>query len=143
MSYVIDFLTGILGYVMRGCYWLIGNYGMAIILFTLLTKVLLFPLSILTQKNSIKMVKLQPKLDELKIKYIDNKDKYTDEQVALYKKYKYNPFLDIIPLLLQIPIVLGLVGVVYKPLSYVLSISDNHCRKVKVRIIRTGRRQQR
>ena len=63
------------------------------------------------------MVKLQPKLDELKIKYIDNKDKYTDEQVALYKKYKYNPFLDIIPLLLQIPIVLGLVGVVYKPLA--------------------------
>lgn len=137
MSYVIDFLTGILGYVMRGCYWLIGNYGMAIILFTLLTKVLLFPLSILTQKNSIKMVKLQPKLDELKIKYIDNKDKYTDEQVALYKKYKYNPFLDIIPLLLQIPIVLGLVGVVYKPLSYVLSIGSETVDKLNSWLVNT------
>lgn len=124
MSYIIDFLTGILGYVMRGCYALIGSYGLAIIVFTLLTKVILFPLSIMTQKNSIKMVNLQPKLDELKIKYIDDKDKYTDAQVALYKEYKYNPFLDMLPLLLQIPIVLGLVGVVYRPLSYVLSVSS-------------------
>ena len=137
MSYIIDFLTGILGYVMRGCYWLIGSYGFAIILFTLLTKVLLFPLSILTQKNSIKMVNLQPKLDELKIKYIDDKDKYTDEQVALYKKYKYNPFLDILPLLLQIPIVLGLVGVVYKPLSYVLSIGSDTVDKLNSWLVNT------
>lgn len=124
MSYIIDFLTHILGYVMRGCYSLIGSYGLAIIVFTLLTKVILFPLSIMTQKNSIRMVNLQPRLDELKIKYIDDKDKYTDAQVALYKEYKYNPFLDMLPLLLQIPIVLGLVGVVYRPLSYVMSVGS-------------------
>ncbi len=130
MSYIINFLSWILGYVMRGCYSLIGNYGLSIILFTLLTKVILFPLSIITQKNSIKMVNLQPKLDELKIKYIDNKDKYTDEQVALYKKYKYNPFLDILPLLLQIPIILGLIGVIYRPLSYVLSVGSETVSKL-------------
>ena len=125
MSYIIDFLTSILGYVMRGCYYIIGNYGITIIVFTLLTKVLLFPLSLVTQRNSIRMVNLQPRLDELKIKYIDDKDKYTDAQVALYKEYKYNPFLDVVPLLLQIPIVLGLVGVVYRPLSYVLSVGSS------------------
>ena len=137
MSYVIDFLTNILGYVMRGCYSLIGSYGLAIIVFTLLTKALLFPLSILTQKNSIKMVNMQPRLDELKIKYIDDKDKFTDAQVALYKEYKYNPFLDMVPLLLQISIVLGLVGVVYRPLSYVMSVGSETVDKLNNWLVNT------
>ena len=137
MSYIIDFLSWILGFLMRGCYAVIGSYGIAIIVFTLLTKVLLFPLSILTQKNSIKMVNLQPKLDELKIKYIDDKDKYTDAQVALYKEFKYNPFMDMLPLLLQIPIVLGLVGVVYRPLSYVLSIGNDSIDKLNNWLVNT------
>ena len=77
MEQVIDFLIGILGYVMQFCFAICGSYGISIILFTLLTKFLLFPLSIMTQKNSIRMVRLQPKLNELKIKYIDDKDKYT------------------------------------------------------------------
>lgn len=122
MNAVIDFLIGILGYVMTFCYFLVKDYGFGIILFTLLTKAILFPLSIVTQKNSIRMVQMQPELNALKIKYIDDKDKFTDEQLALYKKFKYNPFLDMLPLLLQIPIVLGLVGVVYRPLSYVLNL---------------------
>ncbi len=124
MSHIIDFLIGLLGHVMRFCYYITGNYGISIILFTLLTKAVLFPLSIVTQKNSIRMVQLQPKLDELKIKYIDDKDKFADAQLELYKEYHYNPFLDTIPLLIQIPIVLGLVGVVYRPLSFVLNIAS-------------------
>lgn len=132
MSQIIDFLIGILGYVMRFCYALTKNYGVSIILFTLFTKVVLFPLSILTQKNSIRMVQLQPELDALKIKYIDDKDRLTDEQIALYKKYKYNPFLDTVPLLLQIPIILGLIGVVYRPLSYVLNIDSSSVETLKI-----------
>lgn len=110
---------------MTFCYFLVKDYGFSIILFTLLTKAILFPLSIATQKNSIRMVQMQPELNALKIKYIDDKDKFTDEQLALYKKFKYNPFLDTLPLLLQIPIVLGLVGVVYRPLSYVLNLPQS------------------
>ncbi|MBD5141634.1 MAG: membrane protein insertase YidC [Ruminococcus sp.] len=130
MGAVIDFLTGLLGGVMTCCYSLLNNYGLSIILFTLLTKAVLFPLSIVTQKNSIKMVNMQPEIDQLKIKYIDDKDKFADEQLALYKKFKYNPFLDTLPLLIQIPIVLGLVGVVYKPLSYVLKLNDGIIREL-------------
>ena len=132
MSQIIELLIGILGYVMRFCYHITGDYGSSIILFTLLTKAILFPLSILTQINSIRMVKLQPKLDELKIKYIDDKDAFTDNQIKLYKEYRYNPFLDAVPLLLQIPIVLGLVGVVYRPLSYVLNIPQAEIDKLSV-----------
>lgn len=124
MGAVIDFLTGLLGGVMTCCYSLLNNYGASIILFTLITKAVLFPLSIVTQKNSVKMVNMQPEIDQLKIKYIDDKDKFADEQLALYRKFKYNPFLDTLPLLIQLPIVLGLVGVVYKPLSYVLKLND-------------------
>lgn len=125
MDAVIEFLISILGYVMLFCFWLVKNYGLSIILFTLITKTIIFPLNIITQKNSIKMVQLQPELDALKIKYIDDKDKFTDGQLDLYKKFKYNPFLDVIPLLIQIPLVLGLVGVVYRPLSYVLNLDSS------------------
>ena len=125
MSYVLDYLIGLLGHVMRFCYQLTNDYGLSILLFTLVTKLVLFPLSLLTQINSIRMIRLQPELDQLKIKYIDDKDKLTDEQLALYKKYRYNPFLDTLPLLLQIPIVLGLVGVIYRPLSFVLNLPDD------------------
>lgn len=119
---MIDFLIGILGYIMQFCYFIIKNYGLSIIAFTLLTKFILFPISLIIQKNSIKMVQMQPEIDALRIKYIDDKDKLNDETAALYKKYKYNPFLDAVPLLLQIPIVLGLVGVIYRPLSFVMNI---------------------
>lgn len=114
-----------LGPVMYLCYRITGNYGLGIILFTLLTKILLFPIGILTQKNSIQMVKLMPENNALKIKYVDDKDKLADEQLALYKRYHYNPFLSIIPLLIQIPLVLGLVYVVYHPLSYVLRLDSS------------------
>ena len=111
-----------LGPVMYLCYRLTGSYGLGIILFTLLTKVILLPLGILTQKNSIQMVRLMPENDALRIRYAGDKDKLAEEQLALYKRYHYNPFLSIIPLLVQIPLVLGLVYVVYHPLSYVLRI---------------------
>ena len=122
---------------MYGCYYLIKNYGLSIIVFTFITKLILFPISLLTQKNSIKMVQMQPQLNALKIKYIDDKDKYTDEQVALYKKYKYNPFMDTIPLLIQIPIILGLVGVVYRPLSYVMNIDRGIIGQLKDWLVNT------
>lgn len=106
-------------------YDLIHNYGLSIIIFTLFTKLLLFPLSLLTQKNSINMVRLMPEENALKIKYIDDKDKLADERLALYKRYKYHPILGTVPLLIQIPLVLGLVYVIYRPLSYVLQLDGS------------------
>ncbi|MBR5712408.1 MAG: membrane protein insertase YidC [Lachnospiraceae bacterium] len=120
----MKYLALVLGPIMYLCYRLTGSYGLAIILFTLVTKLILFPVNILTQKNSIKMVKLMPENNALKIKYVDDKDKLADEQLALYKRYHYNPFLSIVPLLIQIPLVLGLVFVIYHPLDYVLRLSS-------------------
>ena len=83
------------------------------------------------------MVQMQPELNSLKIKYIDDKDKFTDEQVALYKRYKYNPLMDIVPLLIQIVIVLGLIGVVYRPLSYVMNIDKGVIEQLKDWLVNT------
>ncbi len=115
---IISFVGTLLGYVMWFCFKLIGDYGIAIIFFTLLTKVIMFPISLLVQKNSIKMVKMKPQLDALQYEYIDDKDAFLDAQTALYKKEKYSPMAGVWPLLLQLPIILGLIDVVYKPLKH-------------------------
>lgn len=109
---------------MRWCYVFVNNYGLSIIVFTIFTKFVLFPISLITQKNSIKMAQMRPELDALKVKYVDDKDRYADAQLELYKKMQYHPLLDMIPLLIQILIVLGLVGVMYCPLSYILRMQD-------------------
>ncbi len=112
-----------LGYLMYLCYRLLRNYGVAIIVFTLLTKVVMFPISLLVQKNSIKMVKMKPQLNMLRYQYVDDNDAFIDAQSALYKREHYNPMAGVIPLLLQIPIIFGLLDVVYKPLKHLLHLS--------------------
>ncbi len=120
---IINTIIGVpLGYLMRFCWLLIKDYGLAIMVFTLLTKVIMFPISLLVQKNSIKMVKMKPQLEALKYQYIDDKDAYFDAQNELYKKEKYSPMAGVWPLLLQLPIILGLIDVVYKPLKHLLHI---------------------
>ena len=125
MSAVIQFIGRPLGFLLSVIFNIIGNYGISIIVFTLFTKVILFPISMLTQKNSINMVKLMPEENALKIKYIDDKEKLADEQLKLYKKYHYHPLLSSVPLLLQIPLILGLVFVIYHPLSYILQFDGS------------------
>lgn len=118
---LIGNLLGIpLGWVMKLCYEVIHNYGLAIIVFTLLTKVILFPVSLLVQKNSIKMIKMKPELDALKFRYVDDKDALIDAQSELYKREKYSPFAGTVPLLIQLPLIFGLIDVVYRPMKHIL-----------------------
>ena len=83
------FLIDILGYIMKLLYSLCDNYGIAIILFTIISKIILLPVSIIVQKNSIKMVKMQPSINRININYFGDKDKIADESAKLYKKEKY------------------------------------------------------
>ena len=110
-----------LGKVMNFCYDLAGNYGVAIILFTLISKIVLLPISIWVQKNSIKMVRMQPEINRIKINHFGDKDSIAEEESKLYKKNKYNPFASIIPLVIQIVLLLGLVQVINKPITYILN----------------------
>ena len=117
MDTVISWLALPLGYIMEWCYRLIGNYGAAIIVFTLLTKVLLLPLSVWVQKNSIKMVEMQPALNRIKARFFGDPDTIAEEQSKLYKAKKYNPLASLIPLAAQLILLMGVVGVIYNPLD--------------------------
>lgn len=108
---MIDILKSIMDF----CFHLVGNYGVAIILFTLLSKLILLPISIWVQKNSIKMVKMQPAINDIHIRYFGNKDAIAEEEAALYKKEKYNAFASLIPLIVQIVLLLGVVEAIKSP----------------------------
>ncbi len=125
------FFVNILGTIMRFCYELFSNYGIAIIVFTLISKIVLLPLSIWVQKNSIKMIKMQPQINQIKIDYFNDKDKIADEQSKLFKKEKYNAFISLVPLIIQIVLLLGLVEVINKPLTYILNIPSNTITEAK------------
>jgi len=122
MNLINTILGTPLGYLMYICYILVNDYGLAIILFTLLSKIILFPISLSVQKNSIKLVKLKPELDEIKLRYAGDKEKIADEQLKVYEREKYSPALGCLPMLLQIPLVLGLISVIYNPLTHLLHI---------------------
>lgn len=124
-------LAKFLGYIMLWCYEVFNNYGLAIILFTLLSKVILLPISIWVQKNSIKMVKMQPEINKIKINYFGDKDKIADETAKVYKKEKYNAFVSLIPLFVQIVLLIGLVEVINNPLSYILKINQDEITSYK------------
>lgn len=118
------FLGKVLGPVMNWCYQLISNYGWAIILFTLFSKIVLLPVSVWVQKNSIKMVKMQPAVNRIKINHFGDKDAIADEQSKLYKKEKYSAFASLIPMLIQIVLLIGLVEVINHPLTYITKTSS-------------------
>ena len=123
---IINTVLGVpLGYVMWACYALVKNYGLAIVLFTILSKVILFPISYVSHKNSIKMVKLKPALDEVKRRYAGDKDKIAEEQIRLYDEEKYSPALGCLPLVIQIPMILGLINVIYNPLQHLLHLGKD------------------
>ena len=108
-----------LGWVMKVFYDLCGNYGISIILLTLASKIILLPISIWVQKNSIKMVKMQPEINQNKIKFFGDKDAIAEGETKIYKKYKYNPLASLVPLIAQILLLLGVVEIVKNPELYI------------------------
>ncbi len=113
------FFVDFLGWIMKLCYQMVNDFGWAIVLFTLVSKIILLPISIWVQKNSIKMVKMQPEINQLKVKYFGDKDAIAEEESKIYKKYKYNPFASLVPLIIQIVLLLGVVEIVKNPELYI------------------------
>lgn len=114
MSAIGNGIVDGLVWLIDGCYKLCHNYFVAIFLFTLLTKVILIPLSVMVQKNSIKTVRMQPQMNHIKAKYMGNSEVISEEQYKLFKKEKYNPFLDLVPLFIQLALLMGVVEAVKK-----------------------------
>lgn len=126
MDTIVNFLGSVLGYVMAFCYGLIPNYGVAIIFFTFLTKIILLPISILVHFNSIKMVKIQPHLNLVKANHFGDQDAISEEQLKLYQQYDYHPMLGLIPLFIQIVLLMGVINVIYNPLQHILRLPEQN-----------------
>lgn len=124
MDKLLYYLCIPFGYLMKGCWLIAGNYGVAIILFTLATKLILMPLSVWIQKNSILMVKIQPEINYLKANMQGNIDAIAEGQSKIFKREHYHPMLSLIPLILQVIILLAVVYIIYHPLGYLFGMSD-------------------
>lgn len=117
------------GWLLGQFYGIVGNYFLAIALFALVFKLILLPSSISQQKSTAKQTRLQPKLRRIQERYKGDKDaqrKIQEEQQALYQREGFNPMNQgCLPMLIQFPIIIGLYGAVYKPLTYALRISKD------------------
>lgn len=125
MDFLYD-LCGIpFGWIMRLIYGWVDNYAVAIVLFTIFTKLVLFPISYKQQLNSAKMQRLSPKLEKLRKKYKDEPQKMQQAQMELYQEENVNPGASCLPMFLQFFILFGILDVVYKPLSFILRMKDD------------------
>lgn len=122
MNFIMELFGLPLGWIMWAMYALIPNYAIALVLFTIVTKVMLIPLSIKQQKGSVKMQIMQPKIQELQTKYKSNPTKMQEELQALYKRENYSMSAGCLPMLIQMPILFGLLDVIYKPLTHIMRV---------------------
>jgi YidC/Oxa1 family membrane protein insertase len=102
------FLSTILLRILQFFYSLIPNYGLAIILLTIVVRLVLYPLTLKQTKSMAHMQKIQPKVQDLKDRYKDSPQKFNEEVLKLYQKHNVNPLGGCLPLLLQLPILIAL-----------------------------------
>ena len=112
MEKLSEWIAVPLGAVMDWCYGFLMNYGWAILLFTLISKIILLPISVWVQKNSIKMVEIQPAVNRIKARYYGDADTIAEEQAKMYKEKGYHPMASLVPLFLQVIILMGVVAVI-------------------------------
>ena len=124
---IVDF--GMFDILAKPCLWLLNfiygvipNYGVAIIILTILTKILLWPLGTKSYKSMSQMKKLQPLIQEIREKYKNDRKKMNEEVMALHKTYSINPVGGCLPMILQIPVFFAL----YRMLDQAIELRHAH-----------------
>ena len=120
------------GWLMKWCYELLENFGgyaVALLAFSLIVQIILFPFGIKQQKNSMKQAKLRPKELAIRKKYAGRTDRNTqmkmqEEIQKLYQEENFSPLSGCLPLLIQFPILIGLFYVIKSPLSYISGMDE-------------------
>ncbi len=125
----LDWIASIFKYPMQWFYSFSGSYIVALILFALLVKLVFLPMSIHQQKLQIKGAKLRPRIAIIERKYAGRTDPQSRQQMQseimqLQQKEGYSPFSGCLPLLLQLPVIMGIYQVIRKPLTFLLDISN-------------------
>ena len=119
----LGFLGGPLGYIMEAIYkFVVSDYGLALVLFTVLLRVAMFPLRVKQQKSTARMAAYQPMILEIQKKYAKDKTRQQEELMRLQQEYGYSPTAGCLPMLLNFLVLFGIIEVVYRPLTYILHI---------------------
>ncbi len=120
---MFQWLYELFGSIIKFIYETCGqNYGVALIIFTIIMKILLLPLSIKQHRSMAAMQAIQPQMAELQRKYQHDKEKLSRETMELYQKNKVSPFGGCLPMILQLLILLVMVNIVYRPGTYIMDI---------------------
>ncbi len=116
-------MTGIiaqpLGQLLFALYNLIGNYGITLIVFTFIVRLCLFPLYADQIKHSSKLQDVQPKIKDIQTRYAGDKETMNAKMMELYKEEKVNPARGCLPLLIQMPVIIGLFALLRNPVLYI------------------------
>ncbi len=135
----MEFLRVPFGYVIEFCYKLIPNYALALLLFALIVKIVLFPFGIKQQKNQVKQAKLQPKIMAIRKRYAGRNDKVTQQKIQqetmeLYQKESFNPASGCLPMIISLVLVMVVYNVMLNPLRYVNHVSSENMTNINNKI---------
>ena len=111
MSYLYNLLQQFFAFLLTTTDKYVGNFGISIIIVTILIKIALLPLTLKQDKSMKEMKKLQPEIEKIKAKYANDKQMLNIKTIELYKEHKVNPMGGCLPLLIQFPILIALFGV--------------------------------
>lgn len=122
---ILGFLAIIFGPIMEWIYRFIPNYGWALIVFTLLVNLVLLPLRIKQQKSTARMSAFQPKMQEIQKKYAKDKNRQQEELMKFQQEYGFSMTAGCMPMALNFLFIFGIIEVVYRPLQYILGVSQD------------------
>lgn len=118
-------IANLFGYLLNFLYNLFNNYGIAIIVFTILLRIILIPITVSQQKSMKKNAKVQEKMKEIQKKYKNNPEKLNQETIELYKREKVSPFSGCLSSIIQILLIISVFWLVSKPLTYMKKVDSN------------------
>ena len=122
---MIAFFANLFGYVLNFIYNVVKNYGVAIIIFSILVKVLMIPISLKQQKTMKKSAKIQAKMKEIQFKYKNNPEQLNQATMELYKSENMSPFSGCFSAIVQIVLLFAVFYLVRSPLTYMKKIDEN------------------
>ena len=125
----MGFISEIFGYVLNFLYEWIGSYGISIMIFSILLRLLLLPLTIKQQSTMKKSAKIQEKTKQIQFKYKNDPQKMNEETMKLYKEEKMSPFSGCLSGILQIFIILAVFWLVSQPLTYMKKVNSDETLK--------------
>ena len=131
-------ISQLFGYLLDALYNVFNNYGIAIIIFSIILRIILIPVTIKQQKSLKKSAELQEEMKEIQRKYKNNPEKLNQETIDLYKREKMSPFAGCFSSIIQLVIILSVFWLVSQPLTYMKRIDPDVINNYKAQLQQQG-----